>query len=192
MSHNNQFNTKPVYTNCKKCNKTFRLPHKLNANKFCSKICYWATLKGQKLTEKHKQKLRESAPKNHKKGWHFSEMVRKKRSEIRRGEKSPWWKGGITPINHKIRDSLEMKLWRESVFKRDNWTCQWCKAHSGNGRAVILHADHIKMFALHPELRFAIDNGQTLCKSCHAWKTRMDLKIYTGKVPALPVMAEVK
>lgn len=81
----------------------------------------------------------------------------------RAGEKSHLWKGGITPINHKIRTSLEYKLWRESVFTRDNFTCIWC----GDKTSGNLNADHIKPFAYFPELRFAIDNGRTLCIDCH-------------------------
>lgn len=83
------------------------------------------------------------------------------------GEKNWNWKGGITPLNKKIRHSIEYKLWRESVFERDKYTCLWCGAKSGKGKKVYLHADHIKPFALFPELRFAIDNGRTLCKECH-------------------------
>lgn len=85
----------------------------------------------------------------------------------KKGELNPSWKGGITPINMKIRTSLEYKLWRTAVFERDNYTCIWCGVRSGNGKATILHADHIKPFALFPELRFAIDNGRTLCVDCH-------------------------
>lgn len=77
------------------------------------------------------------------------------------GEKNPNWKGGITSQIFKIRHSLEYKLWREAVFKRDEWTCVWCEA---KGK---IEADHIQEFATHPELRFAIDNGRTLCKPCH-------------------------
>lgn len=77
------------------------------------------------------------------------------------------WKGGITPLNFKIRNSYEYKLWRTAVFERDSYTCVFCGIKSGNGKAIVLHADHIKPFSLYPELRFAIDNGRTLCKPCH-------------------------
>jgi len=83
------------------------------------------------------------------------------------------WKGGITPANQKVRHSIEMRLWREAVFARDNWTCQGenhptnLPRRNGEGIFVYLQAHHIKEFSKYPELRFAIDNGLTLCKKCH-------------------------
>jgi hypothetical protein len=85
----------------------------------------------------------------------------KKRPEIS-GDKSPKWKGGITPENQRIRGTIEIRLWRESVFSRDNWTCQKCKERGGR-----LHAHHIKNFSQNPELRTSIENGITFCKKCH-------------------------
>lgn len=86
----------------------------------------------------------------------------KMRNSAKRGMDSHFWKGGITSKNELIRKSVEYKLWRESVFTRDEWTCVWCNIKGGK-----LNADHIKPFSLFPELRFAIDNGRTLCHDCH-------------------------
>jgi hypothetical protein len=85
----------------------------------------------------------------------------KKRPEIT-GENNNMWKGGITPERNKIRSSPEYRIWKYAVFAKDNFTCQDCNKRGGN-----LNAHHVKRFAVHPELRFAIDNGVTLCTSCH-------------------------
>lgn len=97
----------------------------------------------------------------------FTIETRKKLSDSQKKKvlegKHHLWKGGIYPINLALRKTIEYKLWREAVFKRDKFTCVWC----GNKKSGNLEADHIMAFSLHPELRFAIDNGRTLCKECH-------------------------
>ena len=103
---------------------------------------------------------------------------------IRSGENHPNWKGGITTENHKVRNSIEMSVWRKAVFIRDNYTCVECgdRNYEGRGKTLVLQADHIKPFSLFPELRFAIDNGRTLCITCHrktdTWGTKLNESPY--------------
>lgn len=96
-----------------------------------------------------------------------------------RGEKSHWWRGGIwnTTVNATIRLTKEYKIWRESVFKRDNYTCVIC----GDDRGGNLEADHIKPLSVIIRLYnissvidalkcneiWDINNGRTLCAICH-------------------------
>ena len=131
--------------------------------------------KGLRASEETKKKISKSHMGN-KWGFVKGNIISPKNKEIKskrmRGNnlgkkfehgKKHWnWKGGVTPINVKIRMSWEYRLWRKSVFERDNYTCRFCGKVGG-----VLHADHIKPFSLFPELRFAIDNGRTLCVNCH-------------------------
>ncbi len=114
-----------------------------------------------------------------------------KRSKALKG-KIPWnkgkkcpqlatnWQGGKSTIHEILRHSLEYRLWRTAVFERDNYTCIWCGQVGGK-----LNADHIKPFAYYPELRFAIDNGRTLCESCHkttdTYKQKKPIREYCYK-----------
>jgi 5-methylcytosine-specific restriction endonuclease McrA len=62
---------------------------------------------------------------------------------------------------------MNLIVWRENIFKRDNYTCQHCGVRSGAGNPVYLEAHHKKGWTYYPDLRFIEDNGITLCKGCH-------------------------
>jgi len=78
------------------------------------------------------------------------------------GEKNVNWKGGITPIREQERKRIEVKLWRKSVFERDNFTCQKYGVRTGG-----LVAHHINNFSEFSELQTSIENGITLSEQAH-------------------------
>lgn len=60
------------------------------------------------------------------------------------------------------RKYLEYYKWRKSTYKKDDYTCQKCLIKGGR-----LNAHHIEGFASNKDLRTDINNGVTLCESCH-------------------------
>lgn len=77
-------------------------------------------------------------------------------------ECNPHWKGGVTSINQRERRTKRYAEWRKAVFERDSYTCVLCFQRGGT-----LNADHILAFAAHPQARYDVDNGRTLCLACH-------------------------
>ncbi len=60
------------------------------------------------------------------------------------------------------RRTQQYKEWRVAVFSRDNYTCQICGKRGGK-----LNAHHISRYSRDIEHRTDVDNGITLCESCH-------------------------
>lgn len=83
-------------------------------------------------------------------------------SKRMKGDGCHFWKGGINGENDTLRHRREYKEWRTYVFERDDYTCQCCGARGGK-----LNAHHINQFANYPDLRYDVNNGITLCDSCH-------------------------
>jgi hypothetical protein len=65
--------------------------------------------------------------------------------------------------------------WRSAVLRRDGHACRQC------GATNALHAHHIKPWASYPELRHSVENGVTLCDSCHRLTHKKQ------NIPGLPI-----
>lgn len=85
------------------------------------------------------------------------------RTEFKKGL-VPWNKnkGHLCSENTILRQRLDYRDWRLSVWERDDFTCNYCGKRGGK-----IHAHHLIAFAKHQENRFDINNGLTLCLKCH-------------------------
>ena len=94
----------------------------------------------------------------------------------RSGKLNPRWKGGVSTLQMRIRKLFEYRQWRSDIYTRDEYTCVEC-GHQGSG----LQAHHIIPFnvllqkyeiitieqAVQCDELWNINNGITLCKTCH-------------------------
>lgn len=198
--NNNYLDTSKTFT-CLTCGKT-NYWRRYKKNMYCSSGCNPICMKGRVFREETKKLMSEKSKGRHngiatefKKGQRTSPETEFKKGQtaLNKGKKiwvgekqlnliahpfptgnlHPNWKGGITPINQKIRSSQVYKAWRKAVFERDDYTCKKCGEKGG-----YLHADHIKPFSMFIEERFNIDNGRTLCRPCHRKTDTYGRKIY--------------
>ena len=142
---------------CENCSREFKTaPCKIKCGKgkFCSVECYRKSMIGKKQSDKTKKKRSLSLTGRTQS---ISERIAKSVAM-----KNKDWGERVSEKNELIRKGIEIRLWREAVFARDNYTCQKCKK-----RGARLNAHHKNNFSEYPELRTAIDNGITLCEKCH-------------------------
>jgi hypothetical protein len=99
------------------------------------------------------------------------------KKEIRRGRGkfcSPTCHLLSLPPGCNARKRPKHEGWRSQVLHRDNHTCQRC------GAAEHLQAHHIKPWAKYPDLRYDLENGITLCRSCHRLAHK---KVFLSGIP---------
>ena len=190
------------YKVCEYCKEKFyKKPYHLRCPsfwvdiKYCSRECWKRSIKGVKKTLEHRKNISLGRKRLFKKqgflnsleqrrksslahlGQIPSEETRKKQSEAKKGNKAYNFKGYPGTERHTLMNRREYVLWRIAVFTRDDYTCQNCNVRGGE-----LNADHIKPWALYPELRYAIDNGRTLCVNCHRQTDTWGARIFSRKV----------
>lgn len=130
-------------------------------------------LKGRKLSQEHIKNLSLAL-----KG---KQSAKKGKPTNFRGEKHWNWQGGKTKMSISLRNSIEMKEWRNNIFIRNDYRCTKCGARNGEGKRIILEADHIiplSILLIKNEIKsieqaylckeiWDLDNGRTLCQQCH-------------------------
>ena len=129
--------------------------------------------KGRVLTQEHKDKVSIGLK------MHYEVNVSKnkeRKNPNRSGLNAYNWKGGTSRLSMLIRDTLEVKDWRNKCYKRDNYTCCKCgikggklNCHHINTLSNITEIFNIKTVedALKLDIIHDITNGVTLCKDCH-------------------------
>ncbi|MBT2722856.1 HNH endonuclease [Bacillus sp. ISL-46] len=80
------------------------------------------------------------------------------------GSNNPKWRED-KPHEERIKERLleGYKKWRTSVYERDLYTCKCC----GDGKGGNLVAHHKNGWDKFSDRRLDVDNGITLCKTCH-------------------------
>ena len=117
------------------------------------------------------------------------------RAKARKGKDSHFWKGGVTPVVYKLRRCTRYNAWRQSVFKRDNYTCVLCNAkrniesdHYPKTFSDIIHflkasnPSDLYETAYHSKELWDISNGRTLCKPCHRQTETFGKNFYTRRI----------
>lgn len=158
------WNKNPIVLICDTCNKEY-VTKKSHADrsskKFCSYSCSAKYRKGK--LNPHYKKGKPKCESCKKELSNYSRKhCRKCYYMFNKGKNNPNYKGGVTPENHRIRTSLEMKLWKKACLERDNFT----DAKTGQ-KGGQLQVHHINNFADFPELRTSISNGVTFSKKSH-------------------------
>lgn len=155
----------------KKMRESYRLYAQKNGHNILKNHFSW---KGKKLSEEHKKKLSE-AKMGGKSFWFGKKMpleVRKKISQSNLGNLKIKDRSLVKKHNNR-RGDADNKIWRASVYRRDNWKCKINDVFCC-GR---IEAHHIFSWRDYPELRYDINNGITLCHFHHPIKKEKVIKL---------------
>jgi len=146
-----------VVNNCSKCGNQYKVQaYRAETAHYCSKVC-WSKRRVPNIKTCIGCNKEYDAIDKRSKYCSFACKV-----SYAVGEFATAWKGGTSLNSKRAQMRGELKKWRETVYHRDNYTCQKCGNKGGK-----LHAHHIKEFAKFPDFALDVSNGITVCLACH-------------------------
>lgn len=180
---------------CFSCGAELKKPQShIKEKNFCNHHCY-SKYKSVKWTDKNNPRWsggnllitcqicgKERQEKRHGLNWDNAKYcsikcAAKDRGKNNRQENHHNWKGGkLIRTASPVRRTAKYKQWKNTVLKRDDYTCQKCFTRGGE-----LHPHHLERLAdlvekyitenkqinVDDDYFYDLNNGQTLCKKCH-------------------------
>jgi len=159
-SEEDSWHWKDTTYECEICGSEFEAENTKNANRFCSRECFYTWETRDDLNEVCNICGDEFRRQNHHKGEYCSKECQ---GRAQRKEGNPNWSGGYK--NYYGENWYEQ---RRKVWRRDQYRCQKCgKSEREIGQKPDAH--HIKRFKLFDEPKEANDteNLISLCHECH-------------------------
>ena len=156
-----------VILSCKQCIKEFSVrPYRKDTAGFCSRSC----ASGWQMTGKRHHQYKGGKPKCLDCGKELSNYNNKYCVEHGRviGARNGKWITDrmLLKDDHKDRGGSLSRDWGKRVKDRDGWKCRISNENC-EGR---MEAHHILGWSEHPELRYQLNNGITLCHAHHPLK----------------------
>lgn len=94
--------------------------------------------------------------------WLVKHGIERRDSGFPSGEEHPFWRG------NRATDDARLANWSRTVKERDGYQCVSCSSTEN------LHSHHVvpRYEDRSEEMVYGVDNGETLCQSCHAKRHR--------------------
>lgn len=144
---------------CEACGSAFSPKYKVSkkywaGRKFCSYVCRGVFMKGKMPKNLIVLQARS-----------VSDETRLRMSLAQRGENNHSWNPNREEVVKTAdgRNDTEYRIWRKRVWLRDGFKC----VIANQDCAGRIEAHHILGWSSHPELRYEINNGITLCRAHH-------------------------
>jgi hypothetical protein len=157
--------TTKIKCNCPSCGIE-RFVRGDRSHRVCRKCSYKKiseSRKGWIPSEETKQKMSEGAKKR---TWTEEEKEKRKQGLIKAHTGNKYSLGKRKENSKYSENYRDRRIFRAAlqklIFERDNYSCKHCNKKGG-----YLQVNHIKEWSKFPELRFDIDNCETLCMDCH-------------------------
>lgn len=171
--------TRRIYLFCKNCKKEYwkkKCDYIRFGSLFCTRVCrnqYGKVLITCPFCKKDKKVFRSRL--NSKLQHCSKKCFFEHKKTLVTGKNNPNYRNGFRTLSKKLRNCSRYRLWKKEVLEKDDYKCRG-KSKYHSDKLIIHHKIRLwkliedypnKKININDEYFYNLDNGLTLCESCH-------------------------